>query len=109
MRCATRLATRYARYSLEPDARARIQYSRLRALRKRIIKKLYHAIRDLALRNGTVRLGAPISKPTYTLIVIPPALLLPLLCDRYSLHSLRARFGADIYSRGAGFNCIIEY
>ena len=74
---------------------AAARYSRLRAsLRKRIIKKWYHAIRDLALRNGTMRLGAPISKPIpATLIVIPPALRLPLLCDRYSLHSLRARFG----------------
>ena len=31
MRCATRLATRYARYSLEPDARAGVQRVRRRA------------------------------------------------------------------------------
>ena len=57
MRRAARVLHCWRGLAVEPV----VLYSRFRRLRKRIIKKWYHAIRDLALRNGTMRLGAPIS------------------------------------------------
>ena len=77
------------------------------ALRKRIIKKLYHAIRDLALRNGTMRLGAPISKPTYSNCNSARTTPAPPMRPVLAAFAARA-FWADICSRGAGFNCLIE-